>query len=175
MRQIINFNSKWAFTKNSENIPDKVPKLWDFVNLPHTWNNIDGQDGNNDYYRGKCFYAKEFKKTDLPRSERYFLEINGANSSAEVFLNGKQIASHDGGYSSWRVDMSEQISEEIFIVITVYNSPNDHVYPHMADFTFYGGLYRDVNIICVSESNFELDYYGGSGIKITPTVIGKNA
>ncbi len=175
MRQIINFNSKWAFSKNANNPPSEMPQLWDFVNLPHTWNNIDGQDGNNDYYRGKCFYAKKFAKTDLPESELYFLEINGANSSADVYLNGEKIAVHDGGYSTWRVDMTKFLSDDNLLVIAVDNSPNDYVYPQIADFTFYGGLYRDVNIICVSESHFDLEYYGGPGIKITPTVKGKNA
>lgn len=175
MRQIINFNSKWAFSKNANNPPSEMPQLWDFVNLPHTWNNIDGQDGNNDYYRGKCFYAKKFAKTDLPESEMYFLEINGANSSAEVYLNGEKITEHDGGYSTWRVDMTKYLLSDNLLVIAVDNSPNDLVYPQMADFTFYGGLYRDVNVICVSESHFDLEYFGGPGIKITPTVKGNNA
>ena len=175
MRQIINFNSKWAFSKNANNPPSEMPQLWDFVNLPHTWNNIDGQDGNNDYYRGRCFYAKKFAKTVLPESEMYFLEINGANSSAEVYLNGEKITEHDGGYSTWRVDMTKYLLSDNLLVIAVDNSPNDLVYPQMADFTFYGGLYRDVNVICVSESHFDLEYFGGPGIKITPTVKGNNA
>ena len=91
MRQIVNINAKWAFTKQANEIPAEMPKLWDFVNLPHSWNAIDGQDGANDYYRGKCYYAKKFEKADLPETDKYDLEIKGANSSATVYLNGKEL------------------------------------------------------------------------------------
>ena len=175
MREIINFNTKWAFTKNADAVPEVMPKRWEWVTLPHTWNNIDGQDGENDFYRGTCYYAKELKKSDLPADKRYYLEICGANSSADVFLNGVKLAHHDGGYSTWRVDMTESLSEENLLVIAVDNSPNEMVYPQMADFTFYGGLYRDVNIIAVEESHFDLDNYGGPGIKITPEISDGNA
>ena len=110
---------------------------------------------------------------DLPNADRYYLELNGANSSAWVYLNGKEIASHDGGYSTWRVDITDLLQRENLFAIAVDNAPNDRVYPQVADFTFYGGLYRDVNIICVSESHFDLDYFGGSGLQITPDVSGK--
>ena len=175
MRKIVNFNTKWAFTKMATEVPSEMPKLWDFVNLPHTWNAIDGQDGGNDYYRGTCYYAKTLDKMDLPESDRYFLEINGANSSADVYLNGKHLAHHDGGYSTWRVDITETLERENLFVIAVDNSANDKVYPQVADFTFYGGLYRNVNIICVNETHFDLEYHGGPGIAVTPVVSGENA
>ncbi len=175
MRSVINFNSKWSFTKNADTVPVEINKKWDFVNLPHSWNAIDGQDGDNDYYRGQAFYAKSFNKTDLPDSDLYYLEIKGANSSADVYLNGKNIAHHDGGYSTWRVDMTPYLSTVNLLVIAVDNTANDKVYPQMADFTFYGGLYRDVNIICVNDSHFDLDYYGAPGIKVTPELSGNDA
>ena len=175
MRKIFNFNAKWAFTKMATEVPSEMPKLWDFVNLPHTWNAIDGQDGGNDYYRGTCYYAKTLDKLDLPEADRYFLEINGANSSADVYLNGKHLAQHDGGYSTWRVDITDTLQRENLFVIAVDNAPNDRVYPQVADFTFYGGLYRNVNIICVNETHFDLEYYGGPGIAVTPVVDGENA
>ena len=172
MRTIVNINRKWAFTKQATEVPAELPTLWDWVNLPHSWNGIDGQDGGNDYHRGTCYYAKDIQKADLPKSDRYYLEINGANSSAEVYLNGEKLASHDGGYSTWRVDITEKLQQENLLVIAVDNAANDRVYPQVADFTFYGGLYRDVNIICVNESHFDLDYYGGPGIKVTPVMEG---
>ena len=104
MRNIVNINAKWAFTKQASEIPAAMPTDWNFVNLPHSWNAIDGQDGDNDYFRGTAYYAKAFNKTDLPEAEQYYLEIKGANSSATVYLNGKELASHDGGYSTWRVN-----------------------------------------------------------------------
>ncbi len=175
MRQIVNINRKWAFTKQATSVPAELPMNWDWVNLPHSWNAIDGQDGDSDFYRGTCYYVKKLLKTDLPQTDKYFLEIKGANSSADVYLNGKVLAHHDGGYSTWRVDISNHIQNENLIVIAVDNSANDKVYPQFADFTFYGGLYRDVNIICVNDSHFELMYHGGPGLKITPVINGKNA
>ena len=175
MRTIINLNRKWAFSKQADTIPAAIDSKWDFVNLPHSWNAIDGQDGDNDYFRGKAFYAKKIDKTELPEADRYFLEIRGANSSADVYLNGKALAHHDGGYSTWRVDLTDSLELMNMLVIAVDNSANETVYPQMADFTFYGGLYRDVNLICVSESHFDLEHYGSSGIKITPEIKGEDA
>lgn len=173
MRNIIKFNTKWAFTKQADKVPETMPENWNWVNLPHTWNNIDGLDGNNDYYRGTCFYANVIKKSELPKAETYYLEINGANSSADVYINGQKIMHHDGGYSTFRVDLTDVITEETLVVIAVDNAPNDKVYPQMADFTFYGGLYRDVNIICADKTHFELGHFGGNGLKVTPDVSGK--
>ena len=170
MRQILDFNKKWAFTKNADEVPAKMPARWDWVNLPHSWNAIDGQDGDNDYYRGTCYYAKELNKSSLPEADQYYLEFQGANSSADVYVNGKHLAHHDGGYSTWRVNITDVLAFQNLIVVAVDNAPNDTVYPQMADFTFYGGLYRDVKIIAVSESHFNLNYYGGAGIKVTPEV-----
>ena len=175
MRNIVNINRKWAFAKGVNTVPAEIPAEWNWVNLPHTWNAIDGQDGGNDYYRGTCCYAQKFDKMDLPVAERYYLEILGANSSADVYLNGKHLAHHDGGYSTWRVDMTEAMQRENLLVFLVDNAANDRVYPQMADFTFYGGLYRDVNIVCVAETHFDLEFYGAPGIQVTPVMDGKNA
>ncbi|MBR5317332.1 MAG: glycoside hydrolase family 2 protein [Lachnospiraceae bacterium] len=170
MRSVINFNRKWAFTKMADAVPETMPTKWDIVNLPHSWNAIDGQDGDNDFYRGTCYYAKQFMKTSLPTADKYYLEIRGANSSADVYVNGKNLAHHDGGYSTWRVDITDALDVNNLLVIAVDNQANEVVYPQMADFTFYGGIYRDVNIIAVSESHFDLEYYGGNGIAVTPVI-----
>ena len=175
MRQIYNFNTKWGFSKEALEAPTTMPERWNWVNIPHTWNNIDGQDGGNDLYRGTAFYAKELEKMDLPKADRYFLEIQGANSSAILYINGKKLANHDGGYSTWRVDITDALEDKNLFVFEVDNSQNDRVYPQNADFTFYGGIYRDLNIIAVSESHFDLEYYGTPGIKVTPEVVGKDA
>ncbi len=167
MRTILNLNKDWLFRKPCE---DAVA-----VDLPHSWNAVDGQDGGADYFRGTCRYTKTLKKADLPESYCYYLEIRGANSSADVFVGGEKLAHHDGGYSTWRVDITKYITDETVIEIDVDNSPNDRVYPQMADFTFYGGIYRDVNLICVPESHFDLDYYGTPGLKVTPEIKGKDA
>ncbi len=175
MRNVVNFNEKWSFKKGVEGVPSEIGADFEVLNLPHTWNNPDGYDGGNDYFRGTCCYAKKIVKAEIPASDRYFLEINGANASADVYVDGKRLAHHDGGYSTWRVDLTDALADESLLVIAVDNSVSDTVYPQMADFTFYGGLYRNVNIVCVNDSHFDLEYYGGPGITITPEVKGEDA
>ena len=175
MRTILSLNPGWAFAKDIHQAPAAIAADWETVNLPHTWNAIDGQDGGNDYFRGTCCYAKTLVKAELPEAQKYYLEIRGAASSADVYLNGKHMAHHDGGFSTWRVDLTDELTEESLLAILVDNSPNDYVYPQVADFTFYGGLYRNVNLICVPESHFDLDYYGTPGIKVTPIMEGTDA
>ena len=175
MRKLININAGWSFLKDTNEIPATLPADWEVVNLPHTWNAEDGMDGGADYFRGTCNYAKIIKKTDLPEADCYYLEINGAASSADVYVNGKAMAHHDGGFSTWRVNITNELTDETLVVVAVDNAPNSEVYPQVADFTFYGGLYRDVNMIAVSESHFDLDYFGGKGLMITPVVEGNTA
>ena len=175
MRQIMNFNTKWAFSKEASSVPESMPERWYWVNLPHCWNDIDGQDGGNDYFRGTAYYAKEIEKAELPEGKQYYLEIRGANSSADVYLDGKKLDHHDGGYSTWRVNLTEELKDKSLLVIAVDNGENDVVYPQMADFTFYGGLYRDVNILAVDDSHFDLDYFGGTGLMVTPEIAGEDA
>lgn len=165
MRNIKNINENWVFVKENEKST---------VNLPHTWNGIDGQDGGNDYYRGKCTYIKEIAKADMPQGEEVYLQLDGVNSSAFVYFNSKLLCTHHGGYSTFRVKL-EDIKDYNEIKIEADNSPNDFVYPQQADFTFYGGIYRDVTLIGVGKNHFDLDYYGAPGIQITPTVNGDKA
>ncbi|WP_293966040.1 glycoside hydrolase family 2 protein [uncultured Eubacterium sp.] len=165
MRNIKNINENWVFVKEKEKST---------VNLPHTWNGIDGQDGGNDYYRGKCTYIKEIAKVDMPQGEEIYLQLDGVNSSAFVYFNSKLVCTHHGGYSTFRVKL-ENIKDNNEIKIEADNSPNDFVYPQQADFTFYGGIYRDVTLIGVEKNHFDLDYYGAPGIQITPIVNGDKA
>ena len=160
MRTVLSLNDNWLFTKqgNSES-----------VNLPHTWNALDGQDGGNDYYRGTCCYTRKLEKPQMNPGDELWLEFKGAAHTAEVFLNGEKLCHHEGGYSTFRVKLPE-LKEENTLTVSVDNSDNDHVYPQKADFTFYGGLYRDVNLIVVPSSHFELGYCGTPGIKVTPIV-----
>ena len=179
MSKKINWNEKWLFTKNKDFIQNNRIAVdinkWEEVNLPHTWNGTDGQDGGNDYYRGTCYYTKKLSKETVAEGKQVYIEFEGANSSADVYVNGKLAVHHDGGYSTFRANITELLEAENDIVVAVDNSPNDRVYPQVADFTFYGGLYRDVNLICVEDAHFDLDFFGGSGIMVTPIVEGKNA
>ncbi len=172
MRNIVNLNEGWLFVKDTTDISSAEGQQ---VNLPHSWNAQDGQDGGNDYFRGTCLYKKVLQKADLPAADLYYLEFRGANSSADVYVGGQKLAHHDGGYSTWRVNITDALTNEAEIAVLVDNAPNETVYPQMADFTFYGGIYRDVNLVCVNQSHFDLDYYGGPGLQITPVVEGQNA
>ena len=174
MRNIVGLKEKWLFYKGLGDVNGEREGGEEIV-LPHSWNAVDGQDGGNDYFRGNCLYVKKIAKADLPEGEKFYLEIRGANSSATVYFNGKELATHHGGYSTWRVDFTSEIKDENEIAIVVNNEANDFVYPQMADFTFYGGLYRDVNVIGVPATHFDLDYYGAPGIKVTPIMDGDNA
>ena len=130
---------------------------------------VDGQDGGNDYYRGTCYYTRQLTKPETNPDDEVWLEFLGAAHTCEVMLNGEKICHHEGGYSTFRVKL-ENLKEENSLVVSVDNADNDRVYPQKADFTFYGGLYRGVNLIVVPASHFELGYCGTPGIKVTPVV-----
>ena len=152
----------WSFTG-----PDGAAGT---VSLPHTWNGIDGQDGGNNYLRGTGRYHKVFTKPEFRAgAERVYLEFCGVSASAEVQLNGTAVCRHDGGYSTFRADVTALLREENDLEVIVDNSVNQRVYPQKADFTFYGGIYRDVLLRVVPEEHFDLDFWGSEGIKVTAT------
>ncbi len=161
MRRIETLNRDWLFIG-----PDKKEIL---VSIPHTWNAVDGQDGGNDYWRGSCVYTKTFDAPAFNReTERVYLEFRGVNASADVTLNGEKCIHHDGGYSTFRRDVTSLLREkENTLVVIADNSVNDRVYPQKADFTFYGGIYRDVNLIVVNKKHFDMDHFAGPGIRVT--------
>ena len=133
MRQYIDFNADWTFSKEGDDVVA--------VQLPHTWNVQDGQDGGNDYYRGECQYKKVFSKPQLEGDDKVYIAFDGVNASAKVVLNGKCLATHDGGYATFRVDLTAALQAENTLEVWVDNGPNRAVYPQRADFTFYGGIY----------------------------------
>lgn len=167
MRKEFLINKDWTFYYfNEKDI---------HLDLPHTWNNVDGQDGGNDYRRGTCVYKKKFTAPEYNTDERVYIDFAGVNASARVLLNGQFIGTHDGGYSTFRFDITEQLNVENELIVEVDNSVNDRVYPQKADFTFYGGIYRDVKLLIVHEKHFDLDHFGGPGIAVNATVQAQNA
>ena len=167
MRTTINLNRQWTFTG-----PDGTDSV---VDVPHTWNAVDGQDGGNDYWRGTCVYRKSFAAPAFdPATQDVYLQFEGVNASADVELNGQMVIHHDGGYSTFRSCITELLSADNQLVVHVDNSVNDRVYPQKADFTFYGGIYRDVSLIVVSKHRFAMDHFGGPGLKVTPKVKGSD-
>ena len=168
MREITKIMKGWEFTG-----PDGTTTT---VDLPHTWNARDGQDGGNDYWRGTCIYRTHFAAPQFnTASHQVWIQFDGVNASAHVVLNGSPVCNHDGGYSTFRANITELLRDENELTVEVDNSKNDRVYPQKADFTFYGGIYRDVSLMVVSKNHFNLDYFGGPGIRITPTVQGADA
>ena len=172
MRQTISFNDNWQFSK------DRVHG--ETVNLPHTWNAIDGMDGKGAYDRGEYFYTKQFPTPTLLDGERVILEVLAAGLSAKVSVNDREMGSHEGGYSSFTVDITEALFPKDFqyehsntLTIAVNNTNRSNIYPQMADFTFYGGLYRGVNLLILPATHFEVGFHGASGLAITPEIIEK--
>lgn len=168
MRSTTTLMKNWQFTG-----PDGKTIT---VDLPHTWNNIDGQDGGNDYWRGSCTYKTSFAAPAFdPAAQQIWLQFEGVGDSAKVSLNGTEIANHDGGFSTFRADITALMKEQNELTVIADNSKNDFVYPQKADFTFYGGIYRTVSLLVVSKDHIALDQLGGPGVQITPTVQGANA
>ncbi len=175
MRRKLNINNKWKFVKQPTQLDALLKAKSKTVNIPHTWNNLDGQDGGNDYYRGSCWYYKRLGKIEVAADEVAYLEFEGVNSIADVYINGQHLVHHNGGFSTFRARIDQHLNEENLVAVCVDNSANDHTYPQFADFTFFGGIYRNVNVIVTSKNHFDLDHFGGQGVKVTPVVNGADA
>lgn len=168
MRKEIVINSGWYFTKEKLScVPEGVLATgWERVELPHTWNRYDGQDGGADYYRGECWYYKEVDFPFVDTNKCYYIDFGGVASQCRVFFNGEQVTSHKGGYSRFRADITPYMhTGKNKLAVWVSNTPESDIYPQMADFTFYGGIHRDVRLICVNKTHFDLDYFGACGLE----------
>lgn len=141
------------------------------IHLPHTWNNLDGQDGGNDYWRGIGIY--EIKLPDPTAGKKQYIELQGANHVATVYCNGRELGTHKGGFSTFRYELTPAMKVEKNVLTVVVTNAESDIYPQTADFTFYGGLYRDVNFIEVNETHFDLLKDGTQGVFVTPYVSGK--
>lgn len=162
MSKTILLNQNWIFSKEGHDEP---------VTLPHTWNAIDGQDGGNDYYRGTCCYTTVLPDIVLPENGRAVLQFDAVAMTAEVYLNEQKLAEHKGGYSAFCVDITDALRNGSNLLrVNVDNSDNDTVYPQKADFTFYGGIYRDVTLHVVPAAHFALAENGAVPVRVTPIV-----
>jgi len=180
-RKIISINSLWKFQKEKI-IPDKEnPDVsgWEIVNLPHTWNAKDVlDDGNRGYYRGKGWYYKKLHGHFTPDNKSYFLYFEGANQYAEIFVNGKKAGEHIGGYSAFTIDITPYLVNSDYneLLVLVDNSKDLNIPPLSADFTFFGGIYRDVFLIETAKVHFNLLDHGSKGIFINTSKVDlKNA
>ena len=164
MREIISLNENWTLS-----FP-KGDHATEQVNLPHTWNAVDGNDGNGSYLRTTGVYTRTFTAPKQPREGgRTYVEVLAAALNSTVKVNGQVATTHEGGFSIFRADVTDLRHEgENELTIEVSNEDTPSMYPSSADFTFYGGLYRGVNLISVPDAHFDLDYYGGPGMMVTP-------
>ncbi len=138
------------------------------VDLPHTWNNKDGQDGGGDYLRTESSYTKRFEWREEYRNRRVYVEFMGVNSQCEVSLNGVLLGRHRGGYTAFRYDMSDHLLRgENELVVKVDNRHNEAIAPLTGDFTFFGGIYRSVNIVVANPIHIDLMDSGSSGLYLT--------
>ncbi|MDO4514514.1 MAG: glycoside hydrolase family 2 protein, partial [Lachnospiraceae bacterium] len=113
-----NLNQGWSFTKDADAVREFRIVEGEKIDLPHTWNGRDGQDGGNDYYRGVCYYFRRLSAIECT-GEVTYLEFEGVNSSADIYVNGMLAGHHDGGYSTFRVNISELLQDENDILVAV--------------------------------------------------------
>lgn len=165
-------NDKWCFYKNVKE-DDKLCNLQCIeLSLPHTWNNLDGQDGGGNYFRGKCCYVKQLV-IDKKQDKDYYLEFQGSNSITKVYINDCYVGEHLGGFSKFRFDITNLVFDgNNMLKVFVDNTANDYTYPQMADFTFFGGIYRSVFLHEVNKTRFDMDYFASDGILVTPKLDG---
>lgn len=183
------FNENWRFMKlTKKNGLSELSfeemhfddQTWEEVSLPHTWNAIDGvggsfkqDEGGESYYRGAGGYRKKaYFSGSIYAGKSIFIEFEGANTVAELYVNGSFAGRHEGGYSAFRFYITPfiRLDEENIFAVRVNNAPTDYIAPITAqgDFTKMGGIYRDVKIITVNPVHIDLMDFGSSGIFVTP-------
>ncbi|GMK39138.1 beta-galactosidase [Paenibacillus sp. CCS19] len=168
MRQRIRMNDAWRFMRSNEQMAEAViyqDDHWSEVHIPHTWNAIDGANGY-EYYQGACWYRKAFTLDPSYQGRKVYIEFGGSNSITDVYVNGQHAGQHKGGYSAFRFDISGSVvfGAANVIAIKVDNTVVDDVYPQKADFTFYGGIYRDVSLLITNQVHFDTMDHGSDGV-----------
>jgi len=169
----IPLDNDWKFSKGDFNdAPQRNfdDSQWETVCLPHTWNNLDGQDGGSDYYRGPAWYRKVFDAPKDYTGKRAFLKFGAAGMIADVYVNGKFIGEHRGGFSAFAFDITNFLSpgKENIIAVKVDNtspkaSQKFRIPPLEADFTMGGGLYRTAELIITDEVHISLLDFASPG------------
>ena len=177
MRKKIDINKEWQFHKGDISFDEIAGCEWEDVTLPHTWNNLDGQDGGNDYYQGRAWYRKILSKELIPEGfdKDVLIRFGAASKRAEIYLDGELIGSHEGGFAAFTIRLTDKLGEgDAELLVMADNSKDLPIYPMQADFTFFGGLYRGVSLMCFDCSDhFKADEYGADAIFITSSPEGK--
>lgn len=183
-RQVYNINNGWKFfrgTNNGAQATSFNDASWSSVNLPHTWNAQDGQDGGGNYFRGDGWYRKNIAWTDSYEGKQVYVEFLAANTVATVYLNGIELGTHIGGYSAFRFDLTDHLVKgNNVLAVKVNNQHSEQIIPQRADFTFYGGLYRDVSLIVTDPIHVDVldvnseENSAGTGLRLTTTNVSKD-
>ena len=165
-RQVVNLNRGWQFTPGWEVRPGVQTE----VNLPHTWN-YDALAGKPDYYRGMGNYVKTIDVPAAWKAGKVFIRFKGAATVADLYVNGKHIGQHKGGFTAFAWDITPNLTfgGRNTIWVRVNNAVDLDVMPLVGDFNMYGGLYRDVELILTPLTHISLGDYGSEGVYVTPT------
>jgi len=141
---------------------------WSEVTLPHTWNAVDGQQGGNAYYRGVGWYRRHVTVDPAHAGRRLFLELDGANLVAEVFVDGASLGVHRGGYARFRFDVTDAVGvgRDAVVAVKVDNAYHVDIAPLDADFSFFGGLYRPVRLVVTDPVHVTLLDHGSPGVYV---------
>jgi beta-galactosidase len=176
VRTVTGLNQYWQFTKGRykpDGASDKAI-AWETVSLPHTWNKNDVTDDTPDYYRAACWYRKNIAISSSLKNKNVYLYFEGANQQTTVYVNGKKAGSHIGGYTAFCVQIDQYLNfdapDKNEIAVAVDNSFNENIPPLTADFTFYGGIYRNVNLITTNKVHFDMSDGAGGVYVSTPQV-----
>ncbi len=174
-------NDNWRFLQQDIALafnPDVADTGWEMVNLPHTWNKTDVMDDEPGYYRGIGWYRRTVELPADYSNKQITIYFEGANQETEVFVNGKSAGTHVGGYTRFSFDITPLVKAgtKNLIAVKVNNRYNELIPPLTADFTFFGGIYRDVFLIVTEKQHVSTTHYASEGIYITtPSVNEKQA
>lgn len=166
-------NQSWLFTPGYAYNMQKQPP-WQEVDLPHSWNAMDANDGNIAYYRGLGVYKKQLNIKEKPESKRYYLKFEGSTTVTDVFVNGQHVGHHKGGYTAFTFEVTEAVKAgDNELLVMVNNAYDSEVMPLVGDFNVYGGIHRPVHLIIKDEVSFEMGNHGSSGIFISQKQVSK--
>ncbi len=178
-RSMINIGTHWKFKKTLEesSAVNLVDNSWDLVNIPHTWNALDGQDGGNNYSRTVGWYRKNITWRPEFEGKRIFIEVLAASLMSDTYINGKYLGQHKGGYNAFRYDITNFLNKQSnnVLAIKVDNRFKDDIAPLSGDFTFFGGMYRGVNLIIVDKVHVDLTNNGSNGLFLTTSNVTKKS
>lgn len=158
-------NTHWKFIFNYQ--VDKNAGMR--VDLPHTWNKTDALNGQLNYYRGAAIYQKRLPVQQDWKGKRLFLKFDGVNTVTDVFINGKYVGEHRGGYAAFLFEITDAVhyGEENEIMVRVTNALNLDVMPLVGDFNFYGGIFRDVHLLLTEPNCISPLDYASPGVYLT--------